>query len=325
MPLPSYMMLGTDPDASPSAAETEFINVARETLDKAKKLLGSGFLTQADASAAHSLTVLGLAKKQTRNKELRSEIRKLESVAKSIQESVVTGKFHSKFDHDVLSFGFMVRPGIDRPDIATRILQKARVYLNLANDSFRTGDHERANNKLSLSLFALRTARKITRDKKVLSEIQRTQTIADLFKLDSGLPGVSASLRIFRESAEEEEEEEEEMTGLAQIRTKSVLLKAKKTILDKFIKDATLAKATSMLKLSWSQLQEAEAQGPTGPWVLVGLNSHFATVLAMAAYKENPELAMRIVRTARKFIAFAGLHTTNIYPADVLDGATLSG
>ena len=107
------------------------------------------------------------------------------------------------------------------------------------------------------------------------------------------------------------------------IATQEVLLPAKKTLLSKFIKTAGLPKAIDMLKLSYSQIKGATDSGDVGARISAAWNAHFATVLAMAAIKKDRELALRIIRTARKLIAFAVVGTTEVSPADALDGGVM--
>ena len=90
------------------------------------------------------------------------------------------------------------------------------------------------------------------------------------------------------------------------------LLPTKKTQLPQFIKEhGTLPSAMQSLKQAAEQLRQ-------GQFLLAALNAHYATIKAGVAYKTNPKLADRILRTTRRLIAMAVLGRTEVIPEQTL-------
>jgi len=85
------------------------------------------------------------------------------------------------------------------------------------------------------------------------------------------------------------------------------------------LKKATLPRAMLLLKTSFDNIRIGVQNKNPGAWLSAITNAAQAGILAAAAWKKNPDLAARIIRTAKKFIIFAKLETDEISPPGALD------
>ena len=125
--------------------------------------------------------------------ELERQKRKLEKEEEERQEKIRAIEEHElEFDPDARWFGYHVKIGQDRPDVAQKLLTQARIAINEATELFSQGDAESANEKLAKALRATTVAQRITNDKKILEDAASVDRLAMLFRTHSGLPGISA-------------------------------------------------------------------------------------------------------------------------------------
>jgi len=82
------------------------------------------------------------------------------------------------------------------------------------------------------------------------------------------------------------------------------------------LRKATLPLALKFVKRGWERLHHTDDRH----WVFAAINAYAATKLAAAAWRKNPALATRILRTAYKIMVMASLQTTQIDPVNTPNG-----